>query len=267
MRLPEDETASPDSGTTLLDVLREFEIPITAELLDLALTHRSYSYEHGQIQHNERLEFLGDSVLGVVVTERLYRGFPDAAEGKLAKIRAVVVSSASLAELARDLEVGPMIKLGKGETSTGGHDKTSILADTVEALIGAMYMTSTDGARRFVEHCFVPLIDHAATLGAGLDWKTSLQELCSQAGREAPVYEVGESGPDHMKVFTAAVRVGEELFPRGEGHSKKQAEQQAAQFAFETISAQVEAAAQVAAEAEAIEASDGGEATDGGIQA
>ncbi|MCL1840757.1 MAG: ribonuclease III [Propionibacteriaceae bacterium] len=235
----EDE-ASPVPGTTLLDVLRECEIPVTAELLDLALTHRSYSYEHGQIQHNERLEFLGDSVLGVIVTERLFREFPDAAEGKLAKIRAVVVSSASLADVARDLQIGPMVKLGKGETATGGHDKTSILADTVEALIGAMYLTSIPGARRFVEHCFMPLIDHAATLGAGLDWKTSLQELCSQAGREAPSYEVGETGPDHMKIFTAAVRVGEELFPCGEGHSKKQAEQQAAQFAFEAIRAGME---------------------------
>ena len=231
-----DGSVSPWGDSPLLRLLRELDVPITDELLDLALTHRSFSYEHGQIQHNERLEFLGDSVLGVVVTERLYREFPDAAEGRLAKIRAVVVSSATLADVARDLQIGPMIKLGKGETATGGHDKTSILADTVEALIGAMFMTDMKGARRFVEHSFIPLIDYAATLGAGLDWKTSLQELCSQAGRESPSYEVAESGPDHMKLFTAAVRVGEELFPQGEGHSKKQAEQQAAQFAFEAIS-------------------------------
>jgi len=242
-----------DAGGTLLDVLRELEVPIASELLDLALTHRSYSYEHGQIQHNERLEFLGDSVLGVVVTERLYRKYPEAAEGRLAKIRAVVVSSASLADVARELSVGPMVKLGKGETATGGHDKTSILADTVEALIGAMYLTSIAGARRFVEYCFVPLIDHAATLGAGLDWKTSLQELCSQAGREAPTYEVGESGPDHMKVFTAAVHVGDEVFPCGDGHSKKQAEQQAAEFAFEAIRAEVAAAQADPAQADAAE--------------
>jgi ribonuclease-3 len=239
--MPSSEGLTADRGdSALLCLLRDLDVPLGDELLDLALTHRSYAYEHGQIQHNERLEFLGDSVLGVVVTERLYREFPDATEGNLAKIRAVVVSSASLAEVARDLRVGPMVKLGKGETTTGGHDKTSILADTVEALIGAMFLTSQKGARAFVEHCFIPLIDHAATLGAGLDWKTSLQELCSQAGREAPIYEVTESGPDHMKLFTAAVRVGSELFPQGEGHSKKQAEQQAAEFAFGAINATLE---------------------------
>ncbi len=210
-----------------------------ADLLDLALTHRSFAYENGQIPTNERLEFLGDSVLGVIVTEHLYRTYPDLAEGQLAKLRAKVVSAVSLAGVARKLGIGRLVKLGRGEISTGGANKTSILADTMEALIGATYLSSgPTGAERLVHHLFVPLIDHAATLGAGLDWKTSLQEVAAALGLPATVYQVTESGPDHDKRFDAWAVLGERRFGPGHGQNKKQAEQQAAATAFKALDAE-----------------------------
>jgi len=216
-------------------VLSELGVTIDPDLRELALTHRSYAYEHGHCPHNERLEFLGDAVLGVVVTDYIFRTFPQMPEGQLAKLRAATVSAASLAEVARDLGVGDLVRLGKGEESTNGRGKTSILADTTEALIGAMWMTAEVGARRFVSSLFAPLVDHAATLGAGLDWKTSLQELAAEISLGAPEYVVSESGPDHDKHFSAWVRLGGREFPRGEGHSKKHAEQWAARYAYESL--------------------------------
>lgn len=210
-----------------------------ADLLDLALTHRSFAYENGQIPTNERLEFLGDSVLGVIVTEHLYRTYPDLAEGQLAKLRARVVSAVSLAAVARKLGIGRIVKLGRGEVSTGGANKTSILADTMEALIGATYLSSgPTGAERLVHHLFVPLIDHAATLGAGLDWKTSLQEVASALGLPTPAYQITESGPDHDKRFDAWAVLGTRRFGPGHGQNKKQAEQQAAAAAFKVLDAE-----------------------------
>ena len=228
----EETAGGPVALTALLD---ELGVVIAPDLYDLALTHRSYAYEHGQIPHNERLEFLGDAVLGLVVTDYLYRAFPQMPEGQLAKLRAATVSAASLAVVARDLGVGDLVKLGKGELSTNGRDKTSILADTTEALIGAAWLTAEDGARRLVGQLFDPLVDHAATLGAGLDWKTSLQELAASLGLGAPEYVVTESGPDHDKHFSAWVRLGSRDFPRGEGHSKKHAEQWAARYAYQAL--------------------------------
>ena len=216
-------------------MLTELGIAIDPELRELALVHRSYSYEHDHVPNNERLEFLGDAVLGIVVTDYIYRTFPEMPEGQLAKLRAATVSAASLAEVARSLGIGDLVHLGKGEEVTNGRGKTSILADTTEALIGALWLTSQDGARQFVSHLFAPLIDHAATLGAGLDWKTSLQELAAGLGLGTPEYDVSESGPDHDKHFTAWVRLGEREFPRGEGHSKKHAEQWAARYAYELL--------------------------------
>ncbi len=204
------------------------------ELLELALTHRSYAYENGGLPTNERLEFLGDSVLGVVITETLYRTHPDLSEGRLAKLRAAVVNARALAEVARTIGLGPYIRLGKGEESTGGHDKSSILADTVEALIGATYLSggpdgAFDNARGLVHLLFDPLLEAAAALGAGLDWKTSLQEFCAEHDLGVPQYVIEDEGPDHMKTFTAQVRVAERLHGHGVGRSKKEAEQQAAE--------------------------------------
>jgi len=156
-------------------------------------------------------------------------------EGQLAKLRAATVSAASLAVVARNLGIGDLVKLGKGELATNGRDKTSILADTTESLIGAAWLTSEEGARRLVSHLFRPLVDHAATLGAGLDWKTSLQELAANRGLGAPEYYISESGPDHDKHFTAWVKLDNNEYPRGAGHSKKQAEQWAARFAYQAL--------------------------------
>ncbi len=214
-------------------LLAELGVPLDAQLRLLALTHRSYSFENGGIPTNERLEFLGDAVLGIVVTEFLYRGYPDQPEGQLAKLRAAVVNANSLARVARDLEIGPMIKLGRGEATTGGHDKTSILADTMEALIGAVFLSGTmSAAEILVHHLFDPLVRHAATLGAGLDWKTSLQEACAARGLAMPAYQVSESGPDHDKRFEAQAMIDGVLYPAGRGRNKKQAEQAAAALAF-----------------------------------
>jgi len=223
-----------ESGT-LDSVLRQLGVDIDPGLRELALTHRSYAYEHGQGPTNERLEFLGDAVLGLVVTDYLYCAFPEMSEGQLAKLRAATVSAASLAEVAQQLGIGQLMLLGKGELTTHGRDKTSILADTTEALIGAAWLTCQDGARRLVSHLFAPIVDHAATLGAGLDWKTSLQELAASLGLGVPEYMGSESGPDHDKHFVAYVRLGERTFPQGEGHSKKHAEQWAARNAYESL--------------------------------
>ncbi|MGO4598023.1 ribonuclease III [Terrabacter sp. 2RAF25] len=209
---------------------------IDEPLLLRALTHRSYAYENGGLPNNERLEFLGDSVLGVVVTETLYREHPDLAEGQLAKLRAAVVNMRALAEVARTFQLGEYVMLGKGEEATGGRDKASILADTLEALIGTVFLsTDINDAARFVHHHFDPLIEEAATLGAGLDWKTSLQEMAAGSALGSPEYRVGEQGPDHEKEFHARVVVGEEVLGEGRGRSKKEAEQKAAKQAWHTL--------------------------------
>jgi ribonuclease-3 len=205
-------------------------------LLVRALTHRSYAYENGGLPTNERLEFLGDSVLGLVVTDTLYRTHPDLPEGQLAKLRAAVVNSRALAGVSRGLDLGAFIRLGRGEEGTGGRDKASILADTLEAVIGAVYLDQgLDAASELVHRLFDPLIEESSNLGAGLDWKTSLQELTATEGLGVPEYVVTETGPDHEKTFTAAARVGGVEYGTGTGRSKKEAEQQAAEAAWRSI--------------------------------
>lgn len=202
------------------------------------MTHRSYAYEHGRIPTNERLEFLGDAVLGVVVTEHIFANYPDFAEGRLAKLRAAVVSTQALARVARALGVGDLLRLGRGELSTGGRDKDSLLADAMEAIIGAVHVQhGIDGARTFVHHVLDDLIAESATLGAGLDWKTSLQEIAALLGHDSPVYDASSAGPDHEKRFTAHVTVGERRFGPGAGRSKKYAEQHAAEIAYRGLRA------------------------------
>jgi ribonuclease-3 len=205
-------------------------------LLVRALTHRSFAYENGGLPTNERLEFLGDSVLGLVVTDTLYRTHPDLPEGQLAKLRAAVVNSRALADVARGLELGRFIRLGRGEEGTGGRDKSSILADTLEAMIGAVYLDQgLDAASELVHRLFDPLIEVSSNLGAGLDWKTSLQELTASVGIGVPEYVVSEAGPDHEKTFTAFARVGGSDYGSGSGRSKKEAEQKAAESAYHAI--------------------------------
>jgi ribonuclease-3 len=206
--------------------------------LERALTHRSYAYEHGGLPTNERLEFLGDSVLGLVVTDTLFRGHPDLPEGQLAKLRAAVVNMRALAGVSRGLKLGHYIRLGRGEEGTGGRDKSSILADTLEAVIGAVYLDLGLGeASALIHRLFDPVIAKSSRLGAGLDWKTSLQELTASEELGVPEYLVDESGPDHMKSFRASVRVAGHQYGAGEGHSKKEAEQQAAEAAWTAIRA------------------------------
>jgi ribonuclease-3 len=213
-------------------------VEVEPGLLERSLTHRSYAYENGGLPTNERLEFLGDSVLGLVVTDTLYRTHPDLPEGQLAKLRAAVVNAKALAVIGRDLGLGEHLLLGKGEESTGGRDKASIVADTVEAVIGAVYLDrGLDVATDLVHRLFDPLIETSAGMGAGLDWKTSLQELSAAHGYGVPEYVVDESGPDHSKSFVARVRVGGELYGDGRGRSKKEAEQEAASSAYAELSA------------------------------
>ena len=208
-------------------------VPVDLALLNQALTHRSYAYEHGGLPHNERLEFLGDSVLGVLVTDTLYRTYPDLPEGQLAKLRAAVVNSRALADVARELDLGAYLLLGRGEETTGGRDKPSILADAMEAVIGACYLSGgIEVAGDLIHDRFDPLIELSAELGAGLDWKTSLQEAAATAELGLPEYVVSNTGPDHEKEFHARVRVGAEVIGEGWGRSKKLAEQQAAEVAY-----------------------------------
>jgi len=207
-------------------------------LFEHALTHRSYAYEQGRLPTNERLEFLGDAVLGLVVTEHLFRAFPDLSEGQLAKLRAAVVNSRALADVARQLDLGALVKLGRGEETTGGRDKSSILADTMEAVIGAVFLQfGVDAARALVHRLFDPLLGEVVTRGAGLDWKTSLQELASTAGLGVPLYEVTESGPDHAKTFEARVLLEDASHGPGLGRNKKEAEQNAAALAYAAVQA------------------------------
>ncbi|TWP33021.1 ribonuclease III [Leekyejoonella antrihumi] len=239
-RQPADQRPVADLATILADLSGA---AIDEPQLRRALTHRSYAYENGGIPHNERQEFLGDAVLGVVVTDTLFRAHPDLPEGQLAKFRAAVVNSRALATVARELDLGKFVLLGHGELTTGGRDKDSILADTTEAVIGAVYLCGgIEAAGRFVHHLLDPMMEQAAELGAGLDWKTSLQEIASVSGLSVPDYQVTEIGPDHDKVFTAiAVISGEEL-GTGEGRNKKAAEQRAAETAWRTLKVRADAA-------------------------
>ncbi len=193
-----------DADTAVL--IRELHVQVGDDLLDRALTHRSFAYENGGLPTNERLEFLGDSVLGLIVTDALFRRHPDLPEGNLAKLRAAVVNSRALAAVARGLNLGWYVRLGKGEEATGGRDKSSILADTLEAVIGAVYLDQgLRAADALVHRLFDPVIARSARLGAGLDWKTSLQELTAAEILGVPEYHVEESGPDHQKFFRASV--------------------------------------------------------------
>ena len=204
-----------------------------------ALTHRSWCAEHPGDESNERLEFLGDAVLGVVVTDHLFSAFPDLPEGQLAKARAAVVSSTTLAEVGRELGVGLDLRLGKGEDASGGREKPSILADAVEAVLGAMYLDGgVEPVRRLVLEQLSERIDQAAERPGDKDYKTRLQEVAAHDGFTPPVYALTESGPDHHKRFHATVAVGGERLGAGTGTSKKEAEQKAARAAYERRSAQ-----------------------------
>ncbi len=224
-----DRPAPPPPHTVLEAALGT---GLTPALLEQALTHRSYAYEHGGLPTNERLEFLGDAVLGLVVTDALYAAHPDVPEGQLAKLRAAVVNTRALAGVGRALGLGRFLRLGRGEDATGGRDKNSLLADTMEAIIGAVYLErGLPGASALVRRLFDPLMLAAGQDGAAVDWKTALQELTAARGLGAPEYVLVETGPDHAKRFAAQVLVAGQVLGSGEEGSKKAAEQVAAQAA------------------------------------
>ncbi|HMZ15561.1 MAG TPA: ribonuclease III [Mycobacterium sp.] len=220
----------------LLDALG---VELPEDLLTLALTHRSYAYEHGGLPTNERLEFLGDAVLGLTITDELFHRHPERSEGDLAKLRASVVNTQALADVGRELTehgLGAYLLLGRGEMNTGGADKASILADGMESLLGAVYLHhGIEVAREVILRLFGALMDTAPTLGAGLDWKTSLQELTAARNLGPPSYLVTSTGPDHDKEFTAVVIVLDTEYGTGVGRSKKEAEQKAAAAAWKAL--------------------------------
>jgi ribonuclease-3 len=206
------------------------------KLWEQALTHRSYAYESGGLPTNERLEFLGDAVLGIVVTDQLYRDYPHQPEGDLAKMRAALVNMTVLADVGREIGLGEVILLGRGEEMTGGRDKSSILADTLEAVFGAVYLDrGIKGARKVVLGLFLPRIRGKVEGGVVHDYKTALQELAAAQLSTLPEYALSESGPDHAKRFKATVMLNGTSYGSGAGRSKKEAEQAAARVAVERL--------------------------------
>jgi ribonuclease III len=205
-------------------------------LREAALTHRSHAFEHGSGTTNERLEFLGDSVLGLVVTDMAFTAYPDMPEGSLAKLRAAIVNMTALADVARSLRVGQVVRLGRGEELSGGRDKSSILADSLEAIFGAVYLDlGLDVTRELIDRLFRPRMEAYVRGEGDRDHKTILQEVASQALRSMPDYRIEERGPDHQKEFTATVFLAGEPLGTGTGRSKKEAEQQAAREAYARI--------------------------------
>lgn len=214
-----------------------------SELARLALVHRSYAFENSLSETNERLEFLGDAVLGLVVTDLAYRAFPGLPEGDLAKLRSSTVNMHALAEVARQLGLGNLVLLGRGEEMSGGREKTSILADALEAVLGAVYLDrGSDAAFALIERLFFPRMVMYVSGDGGRDFKTTLQEMASQEMGAMPDYRTTERGPDHQKEFSATVYLDGELWGQGEGRSKKEAEQQAAQQACDKLATRHHAA-------------------------
>ena len=232
----EGQSLSAARAPTMDELRAALVANIPDDLAEQALTHRSYAYEKGGLPTNERLEFLGDSVLGLVVTDALYRAYPEVSEGRLAKLRASVVNMRALARVAGSIGTGGLgawLRLGHGEEATGGRAKPSLLADTLEALLGAVYLTGgLEEVAAVIHRLFDPLMAQAGRLGAGLDWKTSLQELASTRLLGPVEYKIASSGPDHAKRFTATAVVASVASGSGEGRSKKEAELRAAEAAF-----------------------------------
>ena len=211
---------------------------LSSELLELAFTHGSYSREFGGVPTNERLEHLGDSVLELIITGELYKKFPEVDESRLSKMRAGLVNNPALVPIAKELELGQYLRIGRGEEITGGRNKNSILANAFEALVGAIYLEKGYAVtEEIILKWFRPTIESSGALDLGMDAKTALQELVAALNLNPPEYELTEFGPDHDKSFTAVVVVSNEKFEVGEGKSKREAEQAAAKFAYDKLSA------------------------------
>lgn len=222
-------------------LLKALGVDLPDDLLTIALTHRSYAYEHGGLPTNERLEFLGDAVLGLVVTAEIFDKYPERSEGELAKLKSAVVNTQALAQIARGLAdegLGAYLLLGRGEVASGGAQKANLLADGLESLLGATYVQhGHEVARDVIIGLFSELLDTAANLGAGLDWKTSLQELAAARRIGVPSYVITSTGPEHDKQFTARALVSDIDYGSGEGRTKKEAEQHAAAAAYAALNA------------------------------
>lgn len=229
--LPETAAFTQGLGYEFVDLNR----------LRLASTHRSYCAEHPRVESNERLEFLGDAVLGLVVTDHIHATYPKLSEGHLAKLRASVVNTATLAEVGARLNLGSILLLGKGEDQSGGREKESILADSLEAVIGAVYLDSGwEETQRVILGLLVEEISAGAERPGRQDYKTRLQELTAQLGLGSPTYLIEGSGPDHDRRFSAISVVEGEPKGEGSGTSKKRAEQAAARSAWTTLAQAVE---------------------------
>lgn len=210
-------------------------VSIPADLLDQALTHRSFAYENGGL-HYERLEFLGDAILQQVITLELFERFRELPEGDLSKRRAALVSTSALSEVARSIGLGAFLRLGNGEISTGGHDKSSLLADVVESIIGATYLSlGQTAASNLVIRLVGPLFDQADRFGISMDHKTALQEYCDRHAMGKPVYSVDAEGPEHARTFHATVSSNDVVLGSGSGTSKKNAEANAAMAALSEL--------------------------------
>ena len=217
-------------------LIQRLGISIEAELLELALTHSSYAYENGKIPNNERLEFLGDSVLGFVVTGHVYSENPDLDEGSLSRLRSATVSAKTLAKAANEIGLGEFVRLGKGEISTGGQTKTNILADTFEAIIGAAYLSGgLEPAKAIIDSLVLPLLSSEDELLETSEPRTVLSELLKSLGKSDASFEVTHEGPDHDRTFFAAVIVDGSSVASGSGRTRKAAEAQAAIAALKTL--------------------------------
>ncbi|MGA2192385.1 MAG: ribonuclease III [Nitrospirota bacterium] len=207
-------------------------------LLIQSLTHKSYANENRLGNgHNERLEFLGDTVLDFIISDLIMKICPDSPEGEMSKLRAVVVSEANLSKVARELMLGNYLLLGKGEEQTGGREKSSLLANTLEAIIAAIYIDAgLEQAYNFIRDNFESDVKSLAAVGLTFDYKTELQETCQSMFGALPKYTVvGETGPDHQKVFEVEIEALGRVLGKGTGKSKKEAEQMAAKMALDTL--------------------------------
>jgi ribonuclease-3 len=217
-----------------LDVLvTRLGVEIEPKLLEQALTHRSYAYENGRLPNNERLEFLGDAVLGFVVTAHIHQKLKKLPEGELTKVKNAVVSARALALVAAELGLGEFLRLGRGEEQTGGREKTNLLADAFEAILGAAYVSKgLEAAQAIIEKFVYPMLENPDELRENSDPKTTLQERTQALGKGAPSYNTTHTGPDHERTFFAQVIVDEKVLGEGTGRSKKLAETDAAIIAL-----------------------------------
>jgi ribonuclease-3 len=213
-----------------LDALgKSLGVEIEPQLLELALTHRSYSYENGRGPNNERLEFLGDAILGFLVTSHIHDHFSDMDEGNLTKLKNAVVSAPALAQAAASIDLGEHLLLGKGEIQTGGREKMNLLADTFEAILGAAYVSKgLEAAKKIVDNHILPLLDNPEDLLQSADPKTTLLESMQQQGKSTPVYQTTHEGPDHDRTFFANLLIDGQVIASASGRSRKQAETNAA---------------------------------------